>query len=205
MGTGNDRITFRIHKDLLLAKSPFFRASLNEKFLEGQDGSIDLPDDDVLAVKLFIRWLYYDKVDHNDFVAGSSSYLTVYAFADKICTPRYHDTLMDAIRTYHIKTGSFMSASVLCKLYRLGLDHTLLARFGLQTIARVMILDSERWRPGKDLYGSFQKMENNTDVMRDVKMEMIRYRTRPYDNAATLVRCHFHAHDDSKGCTASKG
>ena len=205
VGKGDDKVTFRVHKDLLLKKSPIFRASLNDNFIEGQAGSICLPDDDVVALKSFVRWLYYDDIDYIDFIHGTDTPVHVYGFADKICTPRYHDMFVDAVKAYHKKTSTFMHADVLVKLFISGLDNSPMANFGLRSITRSMMEDSKRWLADGDLHKCFKQMENNLELMKALNMEIVRYRTKPYGNPATLVGCYFHLpHDDDKNCTATK-
>lgn len=205
VGKGDDKLTFRVHKDLLLEKSPFFRASFNDNFVEGQAGSIDLPDDDVLSVKSFIHWLYYNEVDCMESWDVPYPYVKLYIFADKICTPKYHDRVIDAVRVYHKKTNTFMHPEVLDRLFVSGLNNTPIAKFGLQSITRSMMESSKRWLAGADFHKYFEYMENNVEVMKALNMEIIRYRTKPYDNPATLLGCYFHLpHDDDQDCTATK-
>ncbi|KAF5569597.1 hypothetical protein FPANT_13896, partial [Fusarium pseudoanthophilum] len=55
---GNDQ--YRVHKAIICPRSNFFEAAFSGEFKEAQTGEIDLPDDDPVAVKMMIEYLYHD-------------------------------------------------------------------------------------------------------------------------------------------------
>lgn len=50
--------TYKIHKDLLTAESPFFAAALNGTFAEGLDQTVHLLEDKPEVFEWFLWWLY---------------------------------------------------------------------------------------------------------------------------------------------------
>lgn len=50
--------TYKIHKDLLTAESPFFSAALNGAFAEGLDQTVQLPEEKPEIFEWFLWWLY---------------------------------------------------------------------------------------------------------------------------------------------------
>ncbi|EXL42130.1 hypothetical protein FOCG_15478 [Fusarium oxysporum f. sp. radicis-lycopersici 26381] len=51
---------YRVHKAIICPRSHFFKAACDGKFKEAQTGTIDLPDDDPVAVRMMIEYLYHD-------------------------------------------------------------------------------------------------------------------------------------------------
>ncbi|CVL07633.1 uncharacterized protein FMAN_14510 [Fusarium mangiferae] len=50
---------YHVHKAIICPRSPFFKAACDGKFKEAQTGTIDLPDDDPIAVRMMIEYLYH--------------------------------------------------------------------------------------------------------------------------------------------------
>ncbi|KAG5804747.1 hypothetical protein H9Q74_004426 [Fusarium xylarioides] len=51
---------YRVHKAIICPRSNFFEAACSGEFKEAQTGEIDLPDDDPVAVRMMIEYLYHD-------------------------------------------------------------------------------------------------------------------------------------------------
>ncbi|KAL9560968.1 hypothetical protein ACKAV7_014997 [Fusarium commune] len=51
---------YRVHKAIICPRSHFFKAACDGEFKEAQTGTIDLPDDDPVAVRMMIEYLYHD-------------------------------------------------------------------------------------------------------------------------------------------------
>ena len=60
---GSEKETFRVHKDLLVSKSEFFRAALKDSWIESQNGSVTLADTKVPEFEIFVHWLYYNAIE----------------------------------------------------------------------------------------------------------------------------------------------
>jgi hypothetical protein len=59
----NDSITIPVHKFVLQARSPVFKAMLSSTMMESETNKINISDFDFDAVKEFIRFLYLDTCD----------------------------------------------------------------------------------------------------------------------------------------------
>ncbi|PCD23850.1 hypothetical protein BFJ63_vAg11781 [Fusarium oxysporum f. sp. narcissi] len=51
---------YRVHKAIICPRSDFLKAACDGEFKEAQTGTIDLPDDDPVAVRMMIEYLYHD-------------------------------------------------------------------------------------------------------------------------------------------------
>ncbi|KAF4342500.1 amino acid transport gap1 [Fusarium beomiforme] len=50
---------YRVHKAIVCPRSHFFKAACDGGFKEAHKGTIDLPDDDAVAVRMMIEYLYH--------------------------------------------------------------------------------------------------------------------------------------------------
>ncbi|KAF5620786.1 amino acid transport GAP1 [Fusarium sp. NRRL 52700] len=65
----------RVHKAIICPRSLFFTAACNANFIEGQEGRINLPEDDPNAVRDMIHYLYnLDLVGH-EFIPEDGNYI----------------------------------------------------------------------------------------------------------------------------------
>ncbi|QDS76424.1 hypothetical protein FKW77_004228 [Venturia effusa] len=67
IGEGDAQESFPVHKDLLVACSPYFKAALEGKFVEAADKAIPIPDITSRQFKLFLNWLYFRNVPKDQF------------------------------------------------------------------------------------------------------------------------------------------
>ncbi|KAL9090166.1 MAG: hypothetical protein Q9165_005446 [Trypethelium subeluteriae] len=65
--------TFTVHKDLLCYCSPNFRAALEGEFIERIEGKLHLDDVDERTFKMFLEWLYFEKLPSWGIVDGTWS------------------------------------------------------------------------------------------------------------------------------------
>ena len=56
---GPERKRYVVHKNLLIAESDYFKAALLGSFIEAEENSIHLKEEDPAAVALLIGWLYH--------------------------------------------------------------------------------------------------------------------------------------------------
>lgn len=59
---GHSEDDYTVHKDLICAQSPFFRAACNGNFVEAAEGTVRLPDDEPETFELLLQWLYMGRV-----------------------------------------------------------------------------------------------------------------------------------------------
>lgn len=55
---------FNIHKDLLIARSTYFKATFEGGFKEAKDGQLCLENVKVSTMQLFLDWLYFGRLPH---------------------------------------------------------------------------------------------------------------------------------------------
>ncbi|KAL7756501.1 hypothetical protein ACKLNR_013494 [Fusarium oxysporum f. sp. zingiberi] len=70
---GND--IYQVHKVIVCPRSSFFTAACSGKFKEGQEGKINLPDDDPDAVREMIHYLYHLDLAGHEFIPADGNFL----------------------------------------------------------------------------------------------------------------------------------
>jgi hypothetical protein len=63
---GPEKTPFNIHKTLLCRAAPYFKATLEGNFLEGQNQVLELPEDDAPTFQRFQLWLYSNDMLEED-------------------------------------------------------------------------------------------------------------------------------------------
>ncbi|KAF4946276.1 hypothetical protein FGADI_11302 [Fusarium gaditjirri] len=81
---GND--TYHVHKAIVCPRSSFFTAACNLNFKEGQEGKIDLPDDDPEAVREMVYYLYHLDLKGHDFIPEDGNF-----FEEELSATEYDD------------------------------------------------------------------------------------------------------------------
>jgi hypothetical protein len=115
---------FNVHKDLLVARSPYFKAAFEGRFKEAKDGVLVLEDVKIEAMKDFLDWLYFGRLspvygedeednDDNDdneddrfttleaYMEGYRSQVELYIFADRFNVPDLRKAIIDAKYDYY--------------------------------------------------------------------------------------------------------
>jgi BTB/POZ domain len=69
MGEEDDEKHFTIHKNILCAASPFFKAACKPERMKPIDRVLELPEDDDEMIQLMIYWTY-----HNEWLSPTDVY-----------------------------------------------------------------------------------------------------------------------------------
>ena len=101
VGKAEAQEDFEVHRDNISKKSKFFAGCLQHVFEEAAAKRIQLPDDEPIAVRTFIGWVYTEKINLNH--VPWPKLPSVYAFADKICAEEYCNALLDSALSSHEK------------------------------------------------------------------------------------------------------
>lgn len=104
VGTEKRKQGLHVHKDLICARSPFFKAALTNDWKEAQEGTVVLAEDDYDIVTVYVQWLYRNKLFHKEDKEVTAPYASemdrltsLYVFAEKIGDVDFMDTVVDAI------------------------------------------------------------------------------------------------------------
>ncbi|KAL8967397.1 MAG: hypothetical protein Q9183_002937 [Haloplaca sp. 2 TL-2023] len=95
---GPDGEPFHVYKELVKRDAAFFKTALDGSFSEGTTQEISLPEDDVHTFRIYQTWLITGELRYNFDDEGLWLTLSkLWIFADKICSPRFENRIIDAI------------------------------------------------------------------------------------------------------------
>lgn len=64
VGTGNDSEAFFVHEDIICEKSPFFKAACSKNWIENQEKTVRLPEQEVEIFRMYLECVYREKVEY---------------------------------------------------------------------------------------------------------------------------------------------
>ncbi|KAK7892749.1 hypothetical protein LTR67_006986 [Exophiala xenobiotica] len=130
---GKKRSVFKLHRHVLMEKSPFFQKCLTSGMVEQQTNEVNLPEDSSRAFEYVVRWVYSTSIIGAE--AGRERYdiitrMRAWMLADKYCMPDLQNALINELGLYW--STNWMDPELLswvadhadCEspLYRLTLD-----------------------------------------------------------------------------------
>ncbi|KAJ9499237.1 hypothetical protein LTR96_004166 [Exophiala xenobiotica] len=162
---GKKRTVFKLHRDVLMEKSPFFRKCLTSGMIEQQTNEVSLPEDSSRAFEFIVRWMYSTSIlgARKDW-EECEIYLIMGAWvlADKYCMPDLQNALIDELGFYWSK--EYMNPDHLSwvadhannesPLYRMALDqmaHDLKDGFGRYGLSAIQNEEQNEERYSKGL------------------------------------------------------
>ncbi|KAK7542144.1 uncharacterized protein J3D65DRAFT_664565 [Phyllosticta citribraziliensis] len=92
---------FRVHRDLLINKSPYFRTLLSAPSSSSTSPKASFPDLDEFAFALFVRWLYGATLRGPSDYASMQHYLCLYVLARRFRIERLQNDVVDLVRAYY--------------------------------------------------------------------------------------------------------
>ncbi|KAL9582489.1 MAG: hypothetical protein Q9212_003261 [Teloschistes hypoglaucus] len=105
---GRTRVEFLVHRQVLCARSDFFKAALGGQFLEAQNGRLELPDEEEDTVGTLLHWLYSGAVntEPSGLKPPTTHYearrcVTLLMFSRKIVLEQLTNVCTDAMRRYY--------------------------------------------------------------------------------------------------------
>ena len=90
---GASKQPFRIHKDLLCERSPYFNRMFNNGLKETIDQSATLAEVDSDAFQAFVEWVYRSELNHG-FHSQPAGLIKLYLFAEYICQENLRATAL---------------------------------------------------------------------------------------------------------------
>lgn len=100
MLVGPDKQAYKLHKELLIHKSPFFKACLAAPMKEQHENEVVLPEDSCKGFDFIVDWMYQKKVRRMQELDDVESTMGGYVQADKYGLPDLQNQLIDALAFY---------------------------------------------------------------------------------------------------------
>ncbi|KAK5329035.1 hypothetical protein LTR70_000871 [Exophiala xenobiotica] len=196
---GPKRKKYLIHKDLLCAKSEYFRASLSENWTEGKKNEVYWNDecDTIEVVEEMTNWLYGRHLELDVSKQGTLRHvLMCYSFADKRIMVDFKNTLTDVLRASCKEKNIYGHVRELVSARKLQLEATPLYTFLLRSFLSGMIRNKAQWAQGGEHAKTLARHLEDPDVSKELAIElvqeMLKYLKAPHGDPARLEGCHFH-------------
>ncbi|KAK8255536.1 hypothetical protein HDK77DRAFT_37178 [Phyllosticta capitalensis] len=93
--------SFKVHRDLLINRSPYFRSLLANPSSSTPSPKASFPDLDEFAFALFVRWLYGAALHGPSDYASMQHYLCLYVLARRFRIERLQNDVLDLVRAYY--------------------------------------------------------------------------------------------------------
>ena len=91
---GKEEVHLRLHKKLLCARCPFFKAALTGDLKEAHSNIVKLPEDSVEAFNVVVAWVYSDAVPTR---ATKPVMCDAYRLAEKLLIPGLQNDIIDVL------------------------------------------------------------------------------------------------------------
>lgn len=183
----------------MTAKSEYFRACLGSGFTEANSNIVTLPEDAVVAVRVFVDWLYNGRVEITEAVRDEM--VAVYRFADKPCSEAFCNDFVDAVRAYASNNRMYFILAPQ-KLYEQGLGQTPFAKFCLKAMVWFCMALSHD-RIGEQVrHNILREWISHPELLQDFALEACNFHWMRYSDPAGWTGCNFHTHTSGSCCDA---
>ncbi|KAE9381303.1 hypothetical protein N431DRAFT_314515, partial [Stipitochalara longipes BDJ] len=149
IGKEGDTTPFLIHKEVACAHSKVLNAAFNSNFIEGQTQTYKLEDTIEAAFKLFMQWLYSqklvltaldNKLDYSKLIIGpdTKSLTYLWVLADKLEMPALQNTALRAIQEISLRAEK-IHTSTYPWLYKNTAPDSPLRRYSVAKLATLNV------------------------------------------------------------------
>ena len=134
---GLEERLFLVHKGIISAKSRFFAAACSERWIEGKEKNVRLPDVDASVFQSYLAWVYSGKLDVTCFSSNFvdeetpggarnvAKYLELYLLGDALDDIRLRNKVL---QTLVLDTESLPCPETVRRVWENTLDNSLVRR-----------------------------------------------------------------------------
>lgn len=198
---GPNKITYRLHKDLLCAQSPFFERCLKSNFLEKGKEEVELPEDLPEVFEQFIHWIYRDDVIKPKDQDSLELVIHTYVFADKLCMSFFKNRIVTRIRAYHEYAGIHVNSLALWRSLDVP-ESLLLGRFLFDQAGYDMLKHPRKYflrDNGSAKRGDVDSFaHDNGPLISDILWAVLQASDYKSDDPATRRGCCYHEHTEDE-------
>ncbi|TVY49193.1 Actin-binding protein [Lachnellula occidentalis] len=203
---GPGKETFRVHKNLLCTKVPYFHKMFSGGFKEASEQAAKMPDDDPGTFGLFLEWLYAGRItpippikpngrdEHREIYFRR---VKLYCFAEKIVCPKLMDYTMTVIISTHLRTNTLPRFEPITFVYQNSPSCSVLRKFMSLAVYRVVTKCSTEFWTNEDIREFLLRDEEG--VMDLVKL--LRHSSgKIAEDPSKMALCTFHVHPKTEEC-----
>lgn len=190
---GADKHPFRIYKQLLCDKIPYFEACLKSDWRSHDSSPVELDDIDVDAFRVVVRWLFNEalSIPSRDSTFTQHDLENVYQIADRLMLAKLQNALIDAA-IESLKPNDAFKFGKLQSLRDRNLSHTLLYRLVLKSAVRSFMVKV----PTKEMIVDELKSIADPNLFREIIVSIYEYNGKPWPRPVNMAdRSEFYVGD----------
>lgn len=128
---GEEEHRFTVHKDMICAKSKFFRAACSERWASGVEKIVRQPEGTVEDFQIYVEWVYTSKVtlDTEDLDKQQARLMDLYILGDIVDDYQLRNATMKRLIANVRKGVESVQSSQLVKVYAATMTGSPLRRF----------------------------------------------------------------------------
>lgn len=200
---GPNKKPYRVHKDLLCAKIPYFNAMFNGGFQEATKQAATLPEDNPEVFDLLLEWVYTGRLSPvsstNDApVRDWRVLLELYLLAEKIVLPKLMDCTMSTIVASYEQSRNLPSNDRIERVYQESPPQSLLRKFMVRALHYVITISN--YRGPKATKGFGHLLSTNETLATDLVELMRGTRGKVTPDPRKIPICTFHVHPENEEC-----
>ncbi|THY77887.1 hypothetical protein D6C95_09884 [Aureobasidium pullulans] len=189
---GPDKTAFKIHKDLLVFYSDYFRGAFNGSFQEAVEGKLSLPDECVDVFNAFNTFIYTRQFcsEGDSSTVDSALLCRLWVFGDKYLAPSVQNGAIDLLTHKSYKEKKICTTD-LHYIY----DNTLPG-----SPLRKIVLDWVTYRADIDKFLAPDMVERwSKDMLVDL-VKLFYHKETKLAPMPTRDRCYYHVHPEGEKC-----
>jgi hypothetical protein len=184
---------FRVHREQICAKSPFFKKCLENNMGEALTKVVNLPEDEPIAFVGVLSWVYHEEIPRLRAIRDIKFWVQFYLPADKFCMERLANKIMDEVKSWH--ENNYPQLFLLSDIPAVPLKQFLIDQLAWELRCN-SIWDNAIM--AKDLIEFFSK---GGDIVVEVLTKSVDMRTKEASDPSRGPDCTYHKHLDSLKCS----
>jgi hypothetical protein len=138
---GPDNTQWILHEKLLCYHSPIFRQVFYKEQKDSQQKSYGLPDEDDLAFKAFVAWLYSSSLPVPREESNLGLQFDLYLLAEKLQIPTLIQDILQNVREWYKYSDTYPSLRRIQYIYANTEDGSPMRHMLVHAVARQMVLE----------------------------------------------------------------
>lgn len=216
---GSEEHHFRVHKDILCKKVPYFDKMFNSGFSEAASSSATFPEDYADSFDVLLGWVYYGQLreltiltknspqteDGDGSVKTSWCPSEAHCLAEKLCLPHLQDTVMNASIAFYKSENCIPSRASMRFAYKRTSEKSPLRRLMVRYFTWVLAQEEENGH--YQISGLRSLLQESDDMNKDflalLRIEVFGSSGAP-QKPTSMDICMFHCHGKDEPCATGK-
>ena len=196
---GAQRFKFRMHEAILSDRSPFFKAAFEGRFKEGEEKTMDLPEDDPISFGLFAEWAYSRQHVPPHSTRRVMAFIRLYCMADRFCIESLKNAAIDQVREGYFIAKRPATGEELNYVWENTPVKSYLRTFMTEWTCH-QFLSKQSFRADNEIFS--EMMKDNAYVMEFLETVQVACKEWAKWNVriTSCKSCTYHQHEETAAC-----